>query len=364
MNCYATYSDSRYVVRLLAMYKSLRRWCGHSVRLFVLCLDDATYAILGRMSLPGITLIPLAEMEDGDSALLAAKLTRSRIEYYFTCTPSLSLYVLRRFGDVDAVTYLDADLYFYASPEALFEEGGTCSIIIVPHRYSSRWLKYADRGRYNVSFITFRRDFNALACLQWWRERCLEWCEDRLDGDRYADQKYLDRWPEMFGGVHVLQNRGANVAPWNIEDVTVSGRKRDLRVDGVPLIFYHFEGYCQETEHLIDPGLVRHGYRLPAKVVRGIHLPYVDALLESRRLLARHGFDVSRFRGNTRLLDGSPPPSLTWWYTLRCFLEGQYVWCFMGRGLYLDSRLMRRSCGWLQRLARAVAGASIRGGQR
>ncbi len=93
MRYFCTYFDSNYLDRGLALYNSLMRHAGR-FRLWVLCFDDAAFDTLRSLALPGLEPIALAEFEKGDDALLAAKTNRSRFEYYFTCTPSLPLYLL------------------------------------------------------------------------------------------------------------------------------------------------------------------------------------------------------------------------------------------------------------------------------
>jgi hypothetical protein len=70
-------------------------------------------------------------------------------------------------------------------------------------------------GIYNVGWVSVRRCEEGIKALRWWRERCIEWCHDFVDGDRFADQRYLDRLPGLFPHVHVIQHLGANLAPWN-----------------------------------------------------------------------------------------------------------------------------------------------------
>src|SRR5207237_5145326 len=103
----------------------------------------------------------------------------------------------------------------------------------------------AKSGIYTVGWVSFRRDADGLACLRWWRERCLEWCRDRHEDGRFADQKYLDDWPTRFEGVRVLQHKGANLAPWNLSNVTVQIREGRIQADEEPLLFFHFHGLKQ-----------------------------------------------------------------------------------------------------------------------
>jgi hypothetical protein len=76
---YATYFDRHYLTRGLALYRSLAR---HSppFRLWVLCLDDDTRRTLSRLRPDNMSLIPLADLERSDPALLTARRSRRPFE--------------------------------------------------------------------------------------------------------------------------------------------------------------------------------------------------------------------------------------------------------------------------------------------
>ena len=134
LNHFCTYFDSNYLVRGLALYRSLTRYAT-PFRLYVLCMDEIAFDSLMRLNLPEVRPIHLADFERGDALLAEAKLSRSVIEYYFTCTPSLLLYLLKRFREIDLITYLDADLYFFGDPAPIYGELGANSILIIGHRF-------------------------------------------------------------------------------------------------------------------------------------------------------------------------------------------------------------------------------------
>ena len=280
---FCTYCDHRYLIRALALYQSLARH-ANPFRLYVLCMDDATYEAIGR--LPHAVPIHLDAFERGDEGLLTAKKDRTLLEYYFTCTPSLPLYVLNNFPDVDVVTYLDADLFFYGDPKPIFAELGDRSILIVGHRFPPN-LRILERyGTYNVGWASFRNDASGRECLSWWRARCLEWCHDRPDAGRFADQKYLDDWPTRFQRVVVLQHKGGGLAPWNLSAYELGEKDGTVVVDNEPLIFFHFHHLKRMTRCLVDPGLDAYGARLDATARRRVYAPYVRELqvLEHRTL--------------------------------------------------------------------------------
>ena len=171
---FCTYFDSNYLIQGLALYRSLVR---HSVpfRLWVLCFDDMAHEILQNLALPEVNPISLRDFEDGDRELLRAKENRSQIEYYFTCTPSLPLYILRNYPEVDVITYLDSDLFFFSNPSPIYQElEDRNSVLIVEHRFPPRLSHRVEtNGIYNVGLLSFRRDDVGLQCLHWWRELCM-----------------------------------------------------------------------------------------------------------------------------------------------------------------------------------------------
>ena len=99
MRYFCTYFDRNYLPRGLALYRSLQRHCP-AFQLWVLCMDRVCYDVLAKLGLAGVHPIALDEYEKGDEDLLRAKQNRTPIEYYFTCSPSLPLFVLDRHPQV------------------------------------------------------------------------------------------------------------------------------------------------------------------------------------------------------------------------------------------------------------------------
>jgi hypothetical protein len=279
MYYFCTYFDNHYLPMGMALYQSLKKHCP-SFQLWVLCMDRTCYDILFQLQLPNVHLIPLEDFEAGDEKLLRAKRNRTLIEYYFTCTPSLPLFILDHHPEVDQITYLDADLFFFNSPIPLYDEIGLHSIAIVEHRFSPHLRHSEIHGIYNVGWLSFKRDEHALACLQWWREQCIEWCYDRVEDGRFADQKYLDTWPDRFSGVVVLRHKGANLAPWNISNYTVREDRGHVLVDEQPLIFYHFHGLKKVNDWLYNHNLAVYRVKISSSVLRSIYAPYIANLLK------------------------------------------------------------------------------------
>lgn len=283
MSLYCTYFDHRFLDRGLAMIRSLRR-VEPDCRISVLCLTPPCERVLASLREPGVTLTALADFERAHPDLRAIKHGRCLRDYYFTLSGCVAAAALAAAAPGEIVTYLDADLMFYASPTPLFEAMAGASVGLVGHRFPW-WTKRLEKyGRFNVGWVSFRADAVGREAAHWWRNRCIEWCYGVLDGDRFADQKYLEHMVATFPGVVEIPHPGANVGPWNIGRHAVARRPDGgFSIDGdFPLIFFHFSG-VRETE----PGVFlcsRPSYLAPfsATVRTGLYEPYVALLLKLR----------------------------------------------------------------------------------
>ena len=263
MHNYCTLFDSNYLTRGLAMYESLKKY-SDIFHLYMFAFDDKSYNLLKKLNLEFATIISLKELEDKE--LLKIKDSRSAGEYCWTCTPSTIKYCIENYN-LDACTYLDADLYFFSNPAALIEEMGEKSVLITEHRYTAQYEQSDTSGVYCVQFMTFKNDENGIKALNWWRESCNEWCYARFEDGKFGDQKYLDDWTTRFDGIHVLQNLGGGVAPWNVQQY-------NLLSDNFHLIFYHFHDYKILENDKVDLG----GYKLQTNDINILYKPYLKHL--------------------------------------------------------------------------------------
>ena len=312
---FCTLFDRNYLFKGLALHESLRRHV-QDFTLWVLCMDDVAYEVLAKMALPAIELISLPQFEDDE--LRRAKATRTQAEYCWTCTPSLPLYVLDHSPGIEAVTYLDADLFFFGDPAGAYAEMDEGSVGIVGHRFAEEHEHLTqDSGIYNVSFMIFKNDAPARECLEWWRARCNEWCYQRVEDGKFGDQKYLDDWPTRFARVVVLQEVGIGVAPWNLGSDRIGRRGGQVLVDGQPLIYYHFHSFS-----IVGGGdqFRLAVYPVGRREARLLYKPYIAslkrAMKEVRQAVPGYAYGVSserlvprsrRLRADVRLAIRSMP---------------------------------------------------------
>jgi hypothetical protein len=234
-----------------------------------------------------MTVISLHEFEDEE--LLKIKPTRTRGEYCWTCTSSTILYVLNHYA-VDHCTYLDADIYFFSSPQPLIDEMGNSSVLITPHRYTPKYDQGWKTGIYCVQFVTIKKDTPGLTVLNWWRNACLEWCYNRFEDGKFGDQKYLDNWPDQFEGVHVLKHLGGGVAPWNMQQYTFKEENRKLKGQVLEngqtfdVLFFHFHSLMFVTPEYFSP---RPYYQCEDSVISLLFNPYIKEIQSIRKQYIR-----------------------------------------------------------------------------
>ncbi|MFA5000611.1 MAG: glycosyltransferase [Candidatus Paceibacterota bacterium] len=276
---FCTLFDKNYLYRGLALYFSLKQHCPNFT-LWILCLEEETYDLLSKMDLPKIKLIKMSEFED--ERLLRVRPSRNPAEYAWTCTANLCHFMLKK-EEVESITYLDADLYFFDNPEPIFVEIGNNSIGIIEHRFPKKQQEFTQKvGRFNVGFVYFKNDKVGQEAVKWWANKVIDWCFDRLENGLYGDQLYLNDWPERFPNLSVIQHPGAGLAPWNIRT-------------SIPpkVIFYHFHAFKLLNQ---DKFVEAKGYFIPATKRKTFYRPYIEAIRKSITCVAQidpnfnHGF--------------------------------------------------------------------------
>ena len=284
------------------MYESLKM-TGAIFHIYIFAFDDLSLHILNDLRLENATIIPLKEFEN--KQLLDVKKDRTTAEYCWTCTSSTIEYVFDNFH-LPVCTYIDADLYFYRSPEILLEElnqGKT--VLITGHRYSwfSKIYEEKRAGKFCVQFITFVNEPKGKIILKHWIGQCIEWCYARYEDGKFGDQKYLDEWPVMYNNVKISEHPGAGVAPWNIllyhifrssDSIVGIERRTGIKFD---IIFFHFH-----FVRFMDNGTIDLGWNtITGDIQKCLYIPYINKIKE-----IEHNLE-SKFKGYKRMYYSSKP---------------------------------------------------------
>lgn len=174
----------------------------------------------------------------------------------------------------------------------MFDSLGSGSIFIVPHDYDEKiYGDHALPGRFNVGVMAFRRDERGLKCLEWWRDRCIEWCRFEAEDGKWGDQGYLEDWPERFQGVVISDHSGIHAGPWNIGKYGItSDIGKHTLLNSKPLVCYHFHSMSMINDRT---ALIHGGHTFMSPMIRdSIYRPYVCAVRRALRELSIAGHRV------------------------------------------------------------------------
>tara|TARA_B110000503_G_C7121372_1_gene402671 strand:- start:10 stop:951 length:942 start_codon:yes stop_codon:yes gene_type:complete len=226
---FTTYFDKNYESKFYCLFQSLKKQVSN-FHIYAFVVNSVNKKNYNQADLENITFIYLNKLETRYPQLYYAKKNRTNIEYLFTLTPFTCKYLFDELKIKD-VSYLDSDLYFFNNPNNLynfiFKEKS--EIFITKHENNKIEDKY---GAYNVGWIMFKNSVVSRQCLSDWGDDCINWCFDKVEEGKYADQKYLDKWPTKYNKVSVINNFLINVGPWNCSKLNENNSNQ--------LIAFHF----------------------------------------------------------------------------------------------------------------------------
>ena len=278
-NNFCTIVDKNFVFKCLALYTSILEK-EKSFTLWVLCMDNETYDIFGKMNLGGLELVKLVDFEN--EQLRKVKKERKISEYCWTCVPIFCLYLLEKYKQIKNLVYLDSDLYFFSSLDVFFERLEKGSFLLTPHRdglLKEEAIKGA--GIYNAGFFMVKNDEFGRERLKDWGEKCIESCFDNINNGLYAGQWYLNDWSEKYDRVLVLDDKGINTAMWNVFRFNVNKKGKEIYVDDDKLVFYHFSRFEIINKNKFNFNIESLGFKVHKYVIEIIYGPYIKAVKQA-----------------------------------------------------------------------------------
>lgn len=305
---FCTLFDSYYILKGLALYKSLERVCDDFC-LYIMAFDRECYEKLQSLNLKKTIICQLEDFETKE--LLNIKKSRTKAEYCWTCGPSVIEFFIDKYN-LDNCTYLDSDLMFVNSPQIIFDEFNDNTSVAITEHFHEEVLG----GRYCVQFMYFKNDVYGREALGWWKNKCIEWCYAKFENGKYGDQKYLDDFPVLFQNVYIVKNRGAGIAPWNMNMYQYQQSENALVYKSVryDCVFFHFHGI--KIERNLDKLILKAvTYDVSDKMNKLFFFPYLklisavyvdcfdieiqSVLVEKRRLCERfYSYMKKSFREN------------------------------------------------------------------
>ena len=162
-------------------------------------------------------------------------------------------YLLRKHqGEI--VTYLDPDIQVYADLECIEREFGDKDFLLTPHLIDPPYLESSVRtneisgalihGVFNLGFFSAKYSSKSFEVLDWWEQRLFLYCRAKSSEGMFTDQKWFDIGSNYFPQIGVSNNRGLNVAPWNLGERFLFRSGSQILVSrDENLRFFHFSSY-------------------------------------------------------------------------------------------------------------------------
>ena len=155
--------------------------------------------------------------------------------------------------NVDKIMYIDPDIKVFNSLSSLEVLLDKYEILLTPHLLDAETdiaaiqdneISALKHGIYNLGFFAARTSGQGLDFIRWWAERLRLFCRADIPNGLFTDQRWCDLAPAFFSGLHIVRDRGCNVATWNIAHRPLSKDESGVFfVADVPLRFYHFTSY-------------------------------------------------------------------------------------------------------------------------
>ena len=178
--------------------------------------------------------------------------------------PTFMKHLIERY-ELDALAYIDPDIFCYAPLDPVFDAlGGGASAVLTPHittpifdGHDPSEQDLLFNGTYNLGFIAVRRCEEGWRLLTWWEERCIELGYSEGRTGLFVDQKWMNLAPGLFDGVCILRDAGCNMAYWNLHERTLDETPESYAVISpvsgrVPLRFFHFSGIVVSDPEMLS----------------------------------------------------------------------------------------------------------------
>jgi hypothetical protein len=196
--------------------------------------------------------------------------------------------------------YLDADMIVCHSLNRISDQLDHTSIMLSPHlinidppqsidvkairRLESYLLR--NGGIYNGGFLALRRTEESEAFIRYFKDRLRMYGFDNRPMQS-GDQFWLTCVPLYFRDVSVLRDPGGNLAYWNLFERNIKqDSSGEIRVNGEPLLFFHFAGFDMNTPHKLTTYALSSELKIVPSSIAKLAKNY-------RRLLIDNGYEVS-----------------------------------------------------------------------
>lgn len=235
-----------YLAKARVLAKSLRRHNPDWQMVVVWC-DGEPYPSLEKEL---FQFVPIADL--GIPEWKAWTFGHELVELCTAVKAHAALELGRRFNS-PKIIYLDPDIKVFSSLSHLDALLDQHDIVLTPHlldpetslmAISDNEICALQHGTFNLGFFGVRMAGQGLQFLRWWEHRLRHYCVDDIPSGLFTDQRWCDLAPAFFDRLHIIRDRGYNVATWNIQHRPISQDSTGtLFAAADELRFYHFTGF-------------------------------------------------------------------------------------------------------------------------
>lgn len=294
-----TLFDLSYAARGLAMLESSR--VPYS-RQSVLLLGSSGSNFARALQARGVNVYFEDDFLSDNPELLTQWSQKTRAEQIFTLGPVFLRKILESSPTDSWVFYVDSDVFFYSEIQThLMLEGK--DLVLVPHSHSwwnrGRLSKY---GYFNVGIVGFKSSKVGKRAAAIWSALVKQWCFDRVEGNKYADQKYLERLALTYPAQTESPPRDYHLAPWNssfLRILPADDGTMQIR-GGKAIVSFHFQGLRKSGSYWIIGHLQYFGLASES-LISQVYVPYVRAVEKNESSYLLPSLKANR-RGRFRLL--------------------------------------------------------------
>ena len=240
-----TVCSNNYMPMARAFIASARRF--HPEADLFVCLADRVVSMPGLYG-DGCEIVPMECLAIPD--LPGFTFRYDIMELNTAAKPFMFLHLLEARG-YGRVLYFDPDIEIFAPLSAILDPlRAGATLALTPHvlrpaedAAGPNDLDFLRAGIYNLGFIGFRHNAEALDILRWWARRLLYQCINDQASGLFVDQKFVDLVPGFVSSAAILRDSALNVAYWNLAQRSLAYGNDGYMVDGHPLVFFHYSGF-------------------------------------------------------------------------------------------------------------------------
>lgn len=291
MNTYCTHSDINYLAKGIALCNSILE-TDPTAQIYYLCMDVLTFdRIFKLFNHKNVTPIYINDLLKKDDKLVQLKNSghtsnygNAHSQFCWALTPYFIDYLLNLLT-INNLLYCDADLYFYESPQAIFDACKYKSVGIHTHGFSTYDPETNDVGEFNVGCVYFKNDETGKKIANFWADCMLN--PQNQYAAKYGtcgDQKYLDLFIPLFGAENIaVFDRDTNPAikhgaPWKFTNYDFNQPQQ--------MLFNHFSHF--KTDFNGNWSSSDHGEWAPENYhqkVKEFYIHYNQKVTEANQLI-------------------------------------------------------------------------------